>query len=124
MVAALVWGGYSLQSRLQARAEPTLPARTAAEVADWAAGPHPEPRSGLLELHTDLGLGDFGTTTGESGGSLHWTAYPPRNFYATTYMRRRPLFQGDKIVGAVSVIETVHPVSPFTYDDEDAPPPI
>jgi hypothetical protein len=70
VVAALVWAGYSLQSRLQARAEPTLPARTAAEVADWAAGPHPEPRSGLLELHTDLGLGDFGTATGASGGSL------------------------------------------------------
>lgn len=70
VVAALVWGGYSLQSRLDARAEPTLPARTASEVADWAAGPHPEPRSGLVEMHTDLGLGDFGTASGESGGSL------------------------------------------------------
>ena len=70
VVAALVWAGYSFQSRLDARAEPTLPNRTAAEVADWAAAPHPEPRSGFVELHTDLGLGDFGTTSGESGGSL------------------------------------------------------
>src|SRR5262249_30546905 len=70
VVAALVWAGYSLQSRLAAPADPTLRQRTAAEVADWAAGPHAEPRSGLVELHTDLGLGDFGTTSGESGGSL------------------------------------------------------
>ena len=49
---------------------PTLPARTPAEVADWAASPHPEPRSGFLEMSTNLGLGDFGTTSGDSGGSL------------------------------------------------------
>jgi hypothetical protein len=70
VAVALVWTGYSLNGRLDARAEPTLPERTAAEVADWAAGPHPQPRSGLIELRTDLGLGDFGTTSGESGGSL------------------------------------------------------
>lgn len=70
MVAALVWTGYSVHGRLEARAAPTVPERTAAQVADWAAGPHPEPRSGFLELRTSLGLGDFGTATGESGGSL------------------------------------------------------
>jgi len=70
VAVALVWTGYSLNGRLDARAEPTLPERSAAEVADMAAAPHPQPRSGLLELRTDLGLGDFGTTTGESGGSL------------------------------------------------------
>ena len=70
MAVALVWTAYSVNGRLDARAEPTLPERTAAEVADWAAGPHPQPRSGFLELRTDLGLGDFGTASGESGGSL------------------------------------------------------
>lgn len=70
VVAAVIWAGYSINGRLDARAEPTLPERTPAEVADWAAGPHPQPRSGFLELRTDLGLGDFGTATGESGGSL------------------------------------------------------
>jgi hypothetical protein len=70
VAVALVWTAYSVNGRLDARAEPTLPERTAAEVADWAAGPHPQPRSGFLELRTDLGLGDFGTASGESGGSL------------------------------------------------------
>jgi outer membrane lipoprotein-sorting protein len=70
VVVAVVWAGYSLSGRLDARAEPTLPKRTAAEVAEWAASPHPQPRSGFLELKTSLGLGDFGTATGESGGSL------------------------------------------------------
>jgi outer membrane lipoprotein-sorting protein len=69
-LVGLLWGGYSVRDRLEARAEPTLPERTAAEVADMAASPHPEPRSGFLELRTSLGLGDFGTATGESGGSL------------------------------------------------------
>jgi hypothetical protein len=67
---ALIWAGYSVRDRLEARAEPALPERTAAEVADMAASPHPEPRSGFLELRTSLGLGEFGTATGESGGSL------------------------------------------------------
>jgi outer membrane lipoprotein-sorting protein len=70
VVVALIWAGYSVRDRLEARAEPTLPERTAAEVADMAASPHPEPRSGFLELRTSLGLGEFGTATGESGGSL------------------------------------------------------
>lgn len=70
VAVALVWTGYSINGRLDARAEPTLPERSAEEVADLAAAPHPQPRSGFLELHTDLGLGDFGTTSGESGGSL------------------------------------------------------
>ena len=70
VVVALVWTGYSINGRLDARAEPTLPERSAEEVADMAAAPHPQPRSGFLELKTDLGLGDFGTASGESGGSL------------------------------------------------------
>jgi outer membrane lipoprotein-sorting protein len=69
-LVGVLWGGYSVRDRLEARAEPTLPERTAAEVADMAASPHPEPRSGFLELRTSLGLGEFGTATGESGGSL------------------------------------------------------
>jgi hypothetical protein len=70
-LVGLLWTGYSVRDRLEARAEPTLPERTAAEVAEWAASPHPEPRSGFLEMRTNLGLGgDFGTATGESGGSL------------------------------------------------------
>jgi hypothetical protein len=69
-LVGLLWAGYSVRDRLEARAVPTLPARTPAEVADWAASPHPEPRSGFLETSTNLGLGDFGTSTGESGGSL------------------------------------------------------
>jgi outer membrane lipoprotein-sorting protein len=69
-VVAVLFAGYSVRDRLEARAEPSLPERTAAEVADMAAAPHPEPRSGFLELRTSLGLGDFGTATGESGGSL------------------------------------------------------
>src|SRR5919201_1727317 len=67
LVFALVWAGYSLSGLLDARAEPTLPKRTPAEVADWAASPHPQPRSGFLELNTNLGLGDFSTAGG--GGS-------------------------------------------------------
>jgi outer membrane lipoprotein-sorting protein len=70
VLVALLWAGYSVHDRLEARAEPTLPKRTAAEVAEMAASPHPQPRSGFLELRTSLGLGDFGTATGESGGSL------------------------------------------------------
>jgi hypothetical protein len=70
VLVALLWTGYSVHDRLEARAEPTLPERTAAEVAEMAARPHPQPRSGFLELRTSLGLGDFGTATGESGGSL------------------------------------------------------
>ena len=62
-----MWAGYSLSGLLDARAEPTLPKRTPAEVADWAASPHPQPRSGFLELNTNLGLGDFSTAGG--GGS-------------------------------------------------------
>jgi hypothetical protein len=69
-LVGLLWAGYSVRDRLDARAMPTLPARTPAEVADWAASPHPDPRSGFLEMRTDLGLGDFGTTSGDSGGSL------------------------------------------------------
>jgi hypothetical protein len=69
-LVAVLWTGYSFSDRLDARAEPTLPERSAAEVADMAASPHPQPRSGFLELRTSLGLGDFGTATGESGGSL------------------------------------------------------
>ena len=69
-LVGLLWAGYSVRDRLEARAAPTLPARTPAEVADWAASPHPEPRSGFLEMSTNLGLGDFGTTSGDSGGSL------------------------------------------------------
>ncbi|HEV8207108.1 MAG TPA: hypothetical protein VGR04_10520 [Acidimicrobiia bacterium] len=69
-LVALLWTGYSVRDRLEARAAPTLPERTAAEVAELAASPHPQPRMGLLELRTSLGLGDFGTATGESGGSL------------------------------------------------------
>ena len=69
-LVAVLWTGYSVRDRLEARAAPTLPERTAAEVADLAASPHPQPRMGLLELRTSLGLGDFGTATGESGGSL------------------------------------------------------
>jgi hypothetical protein len=67
---AVLWTGYSFSDSLDARAEPTLPERSAAEVADMAASPHPQPRSGFLEMRTSLGLGDFGTATGESGGSL------------------------------------------------------
>jgi hypothetical protein len=70
VLVALLWTGYTVHDRLEARAEPTLPERTAAEVAEMAASPHPQPRSGFLELRTSLGLGDFGTATGESGGSL------------------------------------------------------
>jgi hypothetical protein len=70
VVVAVLWAGYQVRDRLEARAEPSLPERTAAEVAEMAASPHPEPRSGFLELRTSLGLGDFGTATGESGGSL------------------------------------------------------
>jgi outer membrane lipoprotein-sorting protein len=70
VLVGLLWAGYSVRDRLEARAEPTVPERTAAEVADWAASPHPQPRMGFLELRTSLGLGDFGTATGESGGSL------------------------------------------------------
>jgi outer membrane lipoprotein-sorting protein len=69
-LVAVLWTGYSVRDRLEARAAPTLPERTADEVADLAASPHPQPRMGLLELRTSLGLGDFGTATGESGGSL------------------------------------------------------
>jgi outer membrane lipoprotein-sorting protein len=69
-LVGVLWGGYQVRDRLEARAEPTLPDRTAAEVAGMAASPHPEPRSGFLELRTSLGLGEFGTATGESGGSL------------------------------------------------------
>ena len=69
-LVGLLWAGYSVRDRLEARAAPTLLARTPAEVADWAASPHPEPRSGFLEMSTNLGLGDFGTTSGDSGGSL------------------------------------------------------
>ncbi|HEY4396332.1 MAG TPA: hypothetical protein VGO28_01540 [Acidimicrobiia bacterium] len=69
-LVGLLWAGYSVRDRLDARAAPTLPARTPAEVADWAASPHPDPRSGLLEMRTNLGLGDFGTTSGDTGGSL------------------------------------------------------
>src|SRR5947199_9336013 len=68
-LVGLLWTGYSVRDRLEARAAPTLPARTPAEVADWAASPHPVPRSGFLEMRTNLGLGDFGSATGESGGS-------------------------------------------------------
>lgn len=70
VLVALLWTGYSVRDRLEARAAPTLPERTAGEVADMAASPHPQPRMGFLELRTSLGLGDFGTATGESGGSL------------------------------------------------------
>jgi outer membrane lipoprotein-sorting protein len=70
VLVGLLWTGYTVRDRLEARAEPTLPKRTAAEVAEMAASPHPQPRSGFLELRTSLGLGDFGTATGESGGSL------------------------------------------------------
>jgi outer membrane lipoprotein-sorting protein len=70
VLVAVLFTGYSVRDRLEARAEPTLPERTPAEVAEMAASPHPEPRSGFLELRTSLGLGDFGTATGESGGSL------------------------------------------------------
>jgi outer membrane lipoprotein-sorting protein len=69
-LVGLLWTGYSVRDRLEARSTPTLPERTAAEVAELAASPHPQPRMGLLELRTSLGLGDFGTATGESGGSL------------------------------------------------------
>ena len=69
-LVALLWTGYSVRDRLEARAAPSLPQRTASEVAELAASPHPQPRSGFLELRTSLGLGDFGTATGESGGSL------------------------------------------------------
>ena len=69
-LVALLWTGYSVRDRLEARAAPSLPQRTAAAVAELAASPHPQPRSGFLELRTSLGLGDFGTATGESGGSL------------------------------------------------------
>jgi hypothetical protein len=67
-LVALLWGGYSVRDRLEARAAPTLPNRTAAEVAEFAASPHPQPRSGFIELNTNLGLGDFGTAGGGSGG--------------------------------------------------------
>jgi len=69
-LVAVLWTGYSFSDRLDARAEPTLPERSAAEVADMAASPHPQPRSGFLEMRTNLGLGDFGTANGETGGSL------------------------------------------------------
>jgi hypothetical protein len=69
-LVGLLWAGYSVRDRLEARAAPTLPARTPAEVADFAAIPHPEPRSGFFEMRTNLGLGDFGSTSGDSGGSL------------------------------------------------------
>lgn len=68
VIVALFWAGYSLSGRLDARAEPTLPKRTPAEVAEWAASPHPQPRSGFLELNTNLGLGDFGTAGGGGSG--------------------------------------------------------
>jgi hypothetical protein len=70
VLVALLWAANDFRDRLDARAEPTLPQRSAAEVAELAASPHPQPRSGLLEMRTNLGLGDFGTATGESGGSL------------------------------------------------------
>ncbi len=70
LVAGLFLGN-SVRERIAARAEPTLPKRTAAEVADWAAVAHPQPRSGFFEQSTSLGLGgDFGTASGETGGSL------------------------------------------------------
>lgn len=65
-----IFVGNSIREHVTARAAPTLPPRTPAEIADWAAGPHPQPRSGLYELSTNLGLGDFGTANGESGGSF------------------------------------------------------
>src|SRR5262249_16952869 len=68
VIVALFWAGYSLSGRLDARAEPTLPQRTANDVADLAASPHPQPRSGFLELNTNLGLGDFGTAGGGGSG--------------------------------------------------------
>lgn len=69
-LVAVLWAANDFRDRLDARAEPTLPQRSAAEVAEMAASPHPQPRSGFLEMRTNLGLGDFGTATGESGGSL------------------------------------------------------
>jgi hypothetical protein len=69
-LVAVLWAANDFRDRLDARAEPTLPKRSAAEVAEMAASPHPEPRSGFLELRTNLGLGDFGTASGETGGSL------------------------------------------------------
>jgi hypothetical protein len=68
VIFAMFWAGYSLSGRLDARAEPTLPNRTPTEVADLASSPHPQPRSGFLELNTNLGLGDF-STAGGGGGS-------------------------------------------------------
>jgi len=70
LLIVAIFLGNSLRERLTARAAPTLPRRTPAEVADWAAGPHPQPRSGFFDLSTNLGLGDFGTASGESGGSF------------------------------------------------------
>jgi hypothetical protein len=67
VIVALFWAGYSLSGRLDAGAEPTLPKKTPAEVAEWAASPHPQPRSGFLELNTNLGLGDFATAGGDGG---------------------------------------------------------
>jgi outer membrane lipoprotein-sorting protein len=70
LLIVAIFLGNSVRERLAARAAPTLPARTPAEVADWAASPHPQPRSGFFDLSTNLGLGDFGTANGESGGSF------------------------------------------------------
>jgi hypothetical protein len=70
LLIVAIFVGNSIREHVTARAAPTLPPRTPAEVADWAAGPHPQPRSGLFELSTNLGLGDFGTANGESGGSF------------------------------------------------------
>ena len=70
LLIAAIFIGNSVRERVTADAVPTLPPRTPAEVADWAASPHPQPRSGFFELSTNLGLGDFGTATGESGGSF------------------------------------------------------
>lgn len=70
LLIVAIFVGNSIREHVTARAAPTLPPRTPAEVADWAAGPHPQARSGFFELSTNLGLGDFGTANGESGGSF------------------------------------------------------
>ena len=80
-LVGLLWAGYSVRDRLEARAAPTLPQRTAAEVADRAASPHPEPRSGFLELRTRAGkskpvTADFFPAYDADGGLL--VALTPR----------------------------------------------
>src|SRR5712692_6342084 len=61
--------GVAVWNFVASRARPVLPARTASQVADWAARPHPQPRWGSFELTTNLGLGGLGSTGGD-GGSL------------------------------------------------------